>query len=303
MQFKDYYEVLGVKPDATDAEIKSAYRRLARKFHPDVSKESGAEEKFKSVNEAYEALKEPSRRKAYDQLRAGGYRAGDEFRGPPPNWQGSEPFDFEDVAGGGEDFSDFFESLFGRMGGARGGARARGPHRGRDLHAQIAIPLATAYHGGSERVSLRDGSGDRTLEIRIPAGILPGQQIRLAGQGYAGLNGGPAGDLLLEVHFRDDARFALDGRDVLTTLPIAPWEAALGAKVPVPTLGGTVELSIPAGSDTGRKLRLRGRGWPGATPGDQIVTLEVRTPKAETEQQKALYRQMSDEFDFDPRSS
>lgn len=301
MQFKDYYEVLGVKPDAKDAEIKSAYRRLARKYHPDVSKESGAEEKFKAVNEAYEALKDPSRRQAYDQLRAGGYRAGDEFRGPPPNWQGNEHFDFEDAAGG-EDFSDFFESLFGRMGGARGARAARGPHRGRDLHAQIAIPLETAYHGGSERVALRDGSGDRTLEIRIPAGIQPGQQIRLAGQGYAGLNGGPAGDLLLEVHFRDDPRFSLDGRDVLTTLPIAPWEAALGAKVPVPTLGGTVELSIPAGSDSGRKLRLRGRGWPGAAPGDQIVTLEVRTPKAETEQQKALYRQMSEEFDFDPRA-
>jgi curved DNA-binding protein len=301
MQFKDYYEILGVKPDAKDADIKSAYRRLARKYHPDVSKESGAEEKFKAVNEAYEALKDPSRRQAYDQLRAGGYRAGDEFRGPPPNWQGTEHFDFED-ASGGEDFSDFFESLFGRMGGARGARAARGPHRGRDLHAQIAIPLETAYHGGSERVALRDGSGDRTLEIRIPAGIQSGQQIRLAGQGYAGLNGGPAGDLLLEVHFRDDPRFSLDGRDVLTTLPIAPWEAALGGKVPVPTLGGTVELSIPAGSDSGRKLRLRGRGWPGATPGDQIVTLEVRTPKAETERQKELYRQMSEEFDFDPRA-
>jgi curved DNA-binding protein len=300
MQFKDYYEVLGVKPDAKDAEIKSAYRRLARKYHPDVSKESGAEEKFKAVNEAYEALKEPSRRKAYDQLRAGGYREGDEFRGPPPNWQDSG-FEFEG-ASGNEDFSDFFESLFGRMGGARGARAARGPHRGRDLHAQIAIPLETAYHGGSERVALRDGSGDRTLEIRIPAGIQPGQQIRLAGQGYAGLNGGPAGDLLLEVHFRDDPRFSLDGRDVLTTLPVAPWEAALGAKVPVPTLGGTVELSIPAGSDTGRKLRLRGRGWPGGVPGDQIVTLEVRVPKAETETQKELYRQMSDEFDFDPRA-
>ena len=300
MQFKDYYETLGVKPDASDADIKSAYRRLARKYHPDVSKESGAEEKFKSVNEAYEALKDSSRRKAYDQLRAGGYRAGDEFRGPPPNWQG-EQFDFGE--GGGEDFSDFFESLFGRMGGAGGGARAaRGPRRGRDLHAQIAIPLETAYHGGSERVSLRDGSGERTLEIRIPAGVQPGQHIRLAGQGYGGVSGGPAGDLLLEVHFRDDARFTLDGRDVLVTLPIAPWEAALGAKVPVPTLGGTVELSIPAGSDTGRKLRLRGRGWPGAPAGDQIVTLEVHVPKAETEREKELFKQMADEVDFDPRA-
>jgi curved DNA-binding protein len=298
MQFKDYYEILGVKPDATEADIKSAYRRLARKYHPDVSKESGAEEKFKSINEAYEALKDGSRRKAYDQLRAGGYRSGDEFRGPPPNWQG-EQFDFGE--GGGEDFSDFFESLFGRMGA--GGARAaRGPHRGRDLRADIEIPFETAYHGGNERISLRDAGGDRTLEIRIPPGVLPGQQIRLAGQGYSGANGGSAGDLLLEVHFRSDGRFELDGRNVLLTLPISPWEAALGATVPVPTLGGNVELRIPAGSDSGRKLRLRGRGWPGATQGDQIVTLEVRVPKAETAKQKELYQALADEFDFDPRA-
>ena len=300
MQFKDYYEILGVKPDASEADIKSAYRRLARKYHPDVSKESDAEEKFKSVNEAYEALKDVSRRKAYDQLRAGGYRAGDEFRGPPPNWQG-EQFDFGE--GGGEDFSDFFESLFGRMGGAGGARASRGPRRGRDLRAEIEIPLETAYHGGSERISLRDAGGDRTLEIRIPPGVLPGQQIRLAGQGYAGSNGGPAGDLLLEVHFRGDDRFELDGRNVLVTLPVSPWEAALGATVPVPTLGGTVELRIPAGSDSGRKLRLRGRGWPGATQGDQIVTLEVRVPKAETAKQKELYQALADEFDFDPRSA
>ena len=187
------------------------------------------------------------------------------------------------------------------MGGA--GARgARGPHRGRDLHAQIAIPLETAYHGGSERVSLRDGGGERTLDIRIPAGIQPGKQIRLAGQGYPGANGGHAGDLLLEIRFRDDDRFTLDGRDVRMTLPVAPWEAALGATVPVPTLGGTVELRIPAGSDSGRKLRLRGRGWPGTAPGDQIVTLEVHAPKAESARQKELYKEMEDEFDFDPRA-
>lgn len=300
MQFKDYYETLGVKPDASDADIKSAYRRLARKYHPDVSKESGAEEKIKSINEAYEALKEPARRKAYDQLRAGGYRAGDEFRGPPPNWQEEGDFHFGD-AGGGEDFSDFFESLFGRM-GARGARTARGPMRGRDLHAHLAVDLETAYRGGSERVSLRDGSGDRTLDIRIPAGIQPGQQIRLAGQGYPGMNGGPAGDLLLEIRLRDDGRFRLDGRNVLLTLPVSPWEAALGAKVPVPTLGGEVELRIPAGSDSGRKLRLRGRGWPGETPGDQIVTLEVRAPKAETAEQKKVYEDMAAAFDFDPRA-
>lgn len=296
MEFKDYYETLGVKPGATDAEIKSAYRRLARKYHPDVSKESGAEEKFKAVNEAYEALKDPSRRQAYDQLRAGGYRAGDEFRGPPPNWQ-QRGTDFGDE--GGADFSDFFESLFGGRGG--GGGRTA-PRRGRDLHAQIVVDLSTAYHGGRERISLRDGNGERTLEVRIPVGIQPGQQIRLAGQGYPGIAGGPGGDLILEVELRDDPRFRLEGRDVWVTLPVSPWEVALGATVTVPTLGGNVELRIPEGSDGGRKMRLRGRGWPGKTPGDQIVTLDVRVPKPANDAQRAVYEQMAKAFDFDPRA-
>jgi len=298
MEFKDYYDTLGVKAEATDAEIKSAYRRLARKFHPDVSKEAGAEDKFKAINEAYEALRDPSRRKAYDQLRAGGYRGGDQFRGPPPNWQREGDFA---GAGGGEgeaDFSDFFESLFG----GRGGAGRAGPRRGRDLHAQITVDIGTAYQGGRERISLRDGNGERTLEVKIPAGIAPGQQIRLSGQGYPGTAGGKAGDLILEVGLRDDARFVLDGRDVLVALPLAPWEAALGATVTVPTLGGNVELRIPAGSDGGRKMRLRGRGWPGTTPGDQIVTLEVRVPKAETPEQRELYEALAKAYvEYDPR--
>ena len=294
MEFKDYYDTLGVKADAGDAEIKSAYRRLARKYHPDVSKESGAEERFKAVNEAYEALKDPDRRKAYDQLRAGGYRDGDPFRGPPPNWQRETHFDGN--AGEG-DFSDFFESLFG---GRAAGGRP-GPRRGRDMHAQVAVGIDSAYHGGRERISLRDVHGERTLEVKIPAGILPGQQIRLAGQGYPGMHGGPTGDLILEIALRDDARFRLDGRNVLLTLPVAPWEAALGATVKVPTLGGEVELRIPEGSDGGRKMRLRGRGWPGKTPGDQIVTLEVKVPPAANAEQRALYERMAESFDFDPR--
>lgn len=298
MEFKDYYDTLGVKADATDAEIKSAYRRLARKFHPDVSKEAGAEEKFKAVNEAYEALREPSRRKAYDELRDGGYRGGDPFRGPPPNWQRETDFGAGDGHFDQESFSDFFESLFG----GRSAAGRTGPRPGRDLHAQIAIDLSTAYHGGRERISLRDGSGERTLEVKIPAGIAPGQQIRLAGQGYPGLHGGKAGDLILEVGLREDPRFQLDGRNVLVHLPIAPWEAALGATVTVPTLGGNVELRVPAGSDGGRKMRLRGRGWPGKTPGDQIVTLEVRVPKAETAEQRELYEALAKAyFEYDPR--
>lgn len=295
MEFQDYYATLGVKPSATDAEIKSAYRRLARKYHPDVSKEHGAEDQFKAVNEAYEALKDGDRRKAYDQLRAGGYRAGDEFRGPPPNWQQQA---WSGSAGEPENFSDFFESLFG----ARNSARRAGPRRGRDLQARVQLDLRTAHDGGRQRITLRDEAGERTLEVKIPAGILAGQQIRLAAQGQPGSGGGPAGDLILEVDLRDDPRFRLDGRNVLLTLPVAPWEVALGASVPVPTLGGDVQLRIPAGSDGGRKMRLRGRGWPGKVPGDQIVTLEVRVPKPTNEAERALYEQMARLFHFDPRS-
>jgi curved DNA-binding protein len=297
MEFKDYYDILGVKPDAADAEIKSAYRKLARKYHPDVSKEGGAEEKFKSVNEAYEALKEPSRRRAYDQLRAGGYRGGDEFRGPPPNWQGSGA----DFGGGDAEFGDFFESLFGAR--TAGGRRAGGPRRGRDLLAQLMVDLDTAYHGGNQRIGLGEGHGERTLEVKIPAGITSGRQIRLAGQGHAGTQGGPAGDLILEVGLREDPRFRLDGNTVLSILPVSPWEAALGATVTVPTLGGNVDLRIPPGSDGGRKMRLRGRGWPGKVAGDQIVTLEVRVPKAETDAQRELFEHLAQAYTgYDPRS-
>jgi len=297
MEFKDYYDTLGVKADASDADIKSAYRRLARKYHPDVSKESGAEDKFKAVNEAYEALREPERRRAYDQLRAGGYRGGDDFRGPPPNWHHSQDF-----GEGGADFSEFFESLFGGRGAGGPQQRRAGPRRGRDVHAQVAIDMATAYRGGSERISLNDGQRERTLEVKIPAGILPGQQIRLGGQGSPGAQGGPSGDLILEVGLREDGRFKLDGRNVLSTLAVSPWEAAQGATVTVATLGGDVELRVPAGSDSGRKMRLRGRGWPGKAAGDQIVTLAIHAPKAETAEQREAYEALARVFaDYDPR--
>jgi curved DNA-binding protein len=295
VEFKDYYDILGVKPDASEAEIKAAFRKLARQYHPDKNKDAGAEEKFKAINEANEVLRDKEKRRAYDQVRAGGYRGGEQFRPPPGFGQG---FDFGDAGDG--DFSDFFESLFGR-GGHRGQPRAR---RGRDVQAQVQIDLQTAFDGGRTRVALHDGQGnERVLEVKIPAGIQPGQVIRLSGQGHAGAAGGPSGDLLLEVAIRDDARFKLDGRNVLHVLPITPWEAALGATVPVPTLGGAVDLRIPAGSQSGRKLRLKGRGMPGPQPGDQLVELSIRTPPVDDDKQRKAYEALQKQFaDFDPRA-
>lgn len=299
MRFKDYYDTLGVEPGAGEAEIKTAYRRLARKFHPDVSKETGAEEKFKAVNEAYEALRDPEKRKAYDQLRARGYRPGDEVQ-PPPGGFGGGPggADFEEFFAGGNNggFSDFFQELFGRRrAGFGGGPGDAGPQmRNGPTRAKCAVPLEAIYRGDPLRVSV----AGKSLEVRIPKGIRPGQAIRLAGQAPGG------GDLLLEVEYAAHPQFEVDGRNVIHVLPVAPWEAALGASISVPTLGGAVELKIPADSEGGRKLRLRGRGLPGTgtiPAGDQIVELEVLAPKANTEEEREAYRQMRDVFGDDWR--
>ena len=292
MQFKDYYAVLGVEPSAGDAEIKTAYRRLARKYHPDVSKEPGAEEQFKAVNEAYEALRDPQKRAAYDQLRARGYRPGEEFR-PPPDFgrggPGAQEFDFEEIfggAGGGSGgFSDFFEGLFGRRGRAEAPSQ-RAPPAPRDSRAKLAVPLQAVHDGGSVRVNVNG----RQLDVRVPTGVKPGQVIRLAGQGSQG------GNLLLEVEYAPHPQFEVDGRNIIHVLSLTPWQAALGATLSVPTLGGAVDLKIPPDSDTGRKLRLRGRGLPGTPPGDQIVELEVTAPRADTDEQRKAYAALGKAF-------
>ncbi|MBO9875118.1 MULTISPECIES: DnaJ C-terminal domain-containing protein [Xanthomonas] len=290
MEFKDYYATLGVEPSAGDAEIKTAYRRLARKYHPDVSKEPGAEEKFKAVNEAYEALRDPPKRAAYDQLRAQGYRPGEEFHAPP-NYGGAQGFDFEEVfgnGGAGGGFSDFFESLFARQQRARQGAGA-GPGPGAprgDTRAKLAVPLEAVYAGDSVRITING----KQLDVRVPKGVRPGQVIRLSGQGNGGSN------LLLEIEYAAHPQFEVDGRNILYTLQVTPWQAALGTSISVPTLGGAVELKIPPESDAGRKLRLRGRGLPGTPPGDQIVELEVLAPAPETEAQRKAYRGLAKAF-------
>ena len=299
MQFKDYYEILGVEPSAGEAEIKTAYRRLARKFHPDVSKETGAEEKFKAVNEAYEALRDPQKRKAYDQLRARGYRPGDDVQPPPGGFGQGGPggVDFDEIfAGGGAGggFSDFFEEMFGRGRARQGGfgqqTQGRGPTPRGDTRAKLAVPLEAVYRGDSVRISFNG----RTLDVRVPKGIREGQAIRLAGQGSHG-------DLLLEIEYAAHPQFEVDGRNIIHIVPIAPWEAALGSTVSVPTLGGAVDLKIPADSESGRKLRLRGRGLPGTTDGDQIVELEILAPRVHNDAQREAYETMRDAFAGDWR--
>ena len=310
MEFKDYYKIMGVARDATQDEIKRTYRKLARKYHPDVSKEADAEARFKELGEAYEVLKDAEKRAAYDQLGAN-YKGGQEFR-PPPDWNAGFEFSGGGPSGGdGADFSDFFTSLFGREFRAGGAGHAPSHAKGEDHHARILIDLEDTYQGATRTITLRVPSVDtqghvitreRVLNVTIPKGIRKGQHIRLSGQGSAGRGEGKAGDLYLEVEFRAHPIYRVDGRDLYIDLPVTPWEAALGATIKVPTLGGIVELKIPEGSVSGRKMRLKGRGLPGDAPGDCYVILAIALPPADTEAAKELYRKMEKELNFNPRT-
>lgn len=311
MQYKDYYKIMGLPRDASQDEIKRAYRKLARKFHPDVSKEKDAEAKFKELGEAYEVLKDPKKREAYDKL-GSNWKAGEDFR-PPPNWEQS--FEFK-TGGDAGVFSDFFEQLFGRAGFRQAGRGAGPQHgfqaRGQDSHAKIYIDLEDSFHGASRSVSLNaqvlDRQGNmqlkqRSLNIKIPKGVKPGQHIRLSGQGEPGFGGGKPGDLLLEIAFNNHPLYRVSDTDIYLDLPVAPWEAALGAKIKVPTPEGPVDLKIPPNSRQGGKLRLKGRGLPAKTPGDFFVVLQIALPPADTDRAKAAYQKMQQELDFNPRRS
>jgi curved DNA-binding protein len=314
VEFKDYYKVMGVARDATEPQIKQAYRKLARKYHPDVSKEKDAEARFKEVGEAYEVLKNPEKRAAYDQL-GKGPRPGENFRPPPDFGSG---FEFSGAGDGDAAYSDFFESLFGAQGRAgsgrtRGDFRpGRGDGRGEDHHAKVLLDLDATLQGGARTFTLRvpeiDAEGrltskERTLNVQVPKGILAGQNIRLAGQGERPRGEGTPGDLFIEVEFQPHAHFRVDGRDLYLDLPVAPWEAALGATVKAPTPTGTVDLKIPAASKAGSKLRLKGRGIPASPAGDFYVVLQIVLPAADDDAAKAAYAALAAALPFNPRAS
>lgn len=307
MKFKDYYEVLGVTHSASDDEIKVAYRKLARKYHPDVSKEPDAEDRFKEIGEAYAVLKDPEKRVAYDQV-ARQSKHGQDFT-PPPNWDSG--FEF---SGSGFDSnsatnqSEFFEALFGRHARSRQNQTINA--KGQDRHAKVMIDLIDSYHGAKRTISLQVPSHDaqgrvimqeRMLDVTIPIGIHAGQHLKLNGQGAPGIGTGPAGDLYLEILFKPNALFRIDGRDVYMDLPVTPWEAALGATVSVPTPSGSVDLKIPPSSKSNQKLRLKGRGIPGTASGNFYVVITIVVPPADTENAKEAYRTMAKAFDFNPR--
>jgi curved DNA-binding protein len=336
LDYKDYYDALKVKRDASQEEIQKAYRKLARKFHPDVNKNPDAERKFKEIGEAYEVLKDPEKRKKYDQFGAAWKHAQQSGGTAPPGWQGfdfgmggpggSGGFDYQDLGGGGEGFSSFFEMLFGSagtrarsspFGGARGGAGGRypgdivGPQQGADAEATISLTLDEAMRGGSHQFSYVDPvSGERrTMSVKIPPGVRSGQRIRIPGRGMGGSDGGERGDLYLRIEVIPDPRFRIEGSDLYTQLPVAPWEAALGAEAEVETPEGSVRVKVPPGSSTGRKIRLRGRGLPrqgrqGSTQrerGDLYAEIKVVVPERLSERERQLFEQLREASSFQPR--
>jgi curved DNA-binding protein len=310
VEYKDYYKIMGLPRTASQEEVKRTYRRLARKYHPDVSKEPDAEERFKEINEAYEVLGDSKKRAAYDQL-GSGWRTGEEFR-PPPEWEqrywtGAGRFSTADFA----DLGEFFESLFGES-PFRQATRGRGgfARTGESQYAKLVVSLEDSYEGATRTITLQvpevDSQGYivnrvRSLRVKIPKGVTQGQQIRLSGQGAPGSGGGHSGDLYLEVAFQPHPLYRPEGKDIYADLPVSPWEAALGAELSVPTLGGEVKMKIPAGSQTGTRLRLKGRGLPGNPPGDHYVVLQVILPKPETEAAREAYRRLAETMPFNPR--
>ncbi len=311
MDFKDYYQTLGVSNTANEDELKKAYRKMARKYHPDVSKEKDAEARMKDVNEANAVLSDPEKRAAYDRLGTQ-HKSGEDFQ-PPPDWDAGFEYSGQGQAGANaSDFSEFFSNLFRQSAGASGaGSRQMA---GEDHHAKIMIDLSDAYHGATRGITLQaselDAKGrlvvkDRTLNVRIPKGVKQDQMIRLTGQGSSGFAGGKAGDLYLQVHFKPDANYRVDGSDVYVTIPVTPWEAALGASIKVPTPAGVVEVKVPAGSKAGQKLRLKARGIPSnqstAIAGDLYILLEIVLAPADSDQARKLYETMAQQLAFNPR--
>jgi curved DNA-binding protein len=304
VEYKDYYKLLGVSRSSSKDDIAKAFKKLARQYHPDLNPNNkDAEAKFKEINEAYEVLKDEEKRKLYDQL-GPNWQHGQNFQRPP----GFENMNFQ----GGGDFSDFFETIFGGGGGFRrsggfgadpfGGYAGSRPRRGRDIEATLNLSLEEAYNGGRKAVTLQDAGTTKTLEVNIPAGVKDGAKIRLSGQGDKGAAGGPNGDLYLKVAIMQHHRFNLDGVNVVLDLPLAPWEAVLGATVRVPTLDGEIELNIPPGMSSGRKLRLRGKGLGSASArGDQFVRIMVKVPDSLTEKERALWENLRDISGFTPR--
>ncbi len=309
MEYPDYYKILGVDKNASAEDIKKQYRRLARKYHPDVSKEKDAEEKFKQVREAYEVLKDPAKKQTYEQMRSQPH--GQQGFTPPPGWQFREATEEAPNQFSNAEFSEFFENLFGaQMHGRRRPGRFQ--QRGQDQHSKISISIEEAFTGTQRGIKFQEPELDpetgqvnlktRTLNVKIPAGVIAGQQIRLTGQGGKGVNGGENGDLYLEIELLPHPYYTVKDRDVYLNCPITPWEAALGAKIIVPTLAGPVEVTIPAGSQTGKQLRLKGRGFPGSPKGDEYVSLNIYTPEARSDQDRQIYQSMAVQMhDYNPR--